>query len=85
MNRQITHNPEKSRFEVTIEGHTAIVEYRIEENALNIFHTYVPKELEGQGIAANLVKTAYEYADSQGLSRKADCSYAQVWLKRNPK
>jgi len=40
--------------------------------------------LEGRGIAATLVETAYKYAKKQGLRPLATCSYAVVWLKRHP-
>ena len=53
-------------------------------NALDIIHTIVPKNLEGRGIAATLVETAYKYAKEQGLRPLATCSYAVVWLKRHP-
>ncbi|MFR3100756.1 MAG: GNAT family N-acetyltransferase, partial [Parabacteroides distasonis] len=53
-------------------------------DALDIIHTIVPKNLEGRGIAATLVETAYKYAKEQGLRPLATCSYAVVWLKRHP-
>ena len=79
----ILHHPEQCRFETVVDGYTAYVEYEITNQALDILHTIVPKEIGGRGIAAELVATAYEYADGVGLATKATCSYAAVWLRRH--
>lgn len=80
----ITHLPERNLFTTEIEGHTAYVEYRLQDGGLDIIHTIVPPPLEGRGIAAALVKRAYEYAAQQGLKPLATCSYAVKWLERHP-
>lgn len=82
---EVTHRPERHRFEIEKEGMTAFVEYELEEGALDVMHTIVPPPLEGQGIASALVEVAYEYADKEGLKPKATCSYAVAWLKRHPR
>lgn len=80
----INHLPERCLFATKIEGYTAYVEYRLMDGSLDILHTIVPPPLEGRGIAAALVKKAYEYASEQGLKPKATCSYAVKWLERHP-
>lgn len=79
----INHNPQTHRFVLAKDGETAYVEYVLNEDSLDITHTFVPKSLEGQGIASALVKEAYDYALGKGLWPKATCSYAVVWLKRH--
>ena len=51
----ITHNTEKQRFERTENGLTAVVEYRRNEEEIELTHTFVPPALEGQGIAGSLI------------------------------
>lgn len=80
----INHLPERQLFTTEIEGYTAYVEYQLQDGSLDILHTIVPPPLEGRGIAAALVKKAYEYAAEQRLKRKATCSYAVRWLERHP-
>ena len=80
----IQHQPQQHRFTLTQEGETAHVAYRIENGALDIRHTIVPKPLEGRGIASALVQAAYDYARQQGYACVATCVYAVRWLERHP-
>ena len=84
MEYKIEHQPEQKLFKTEVEGRTAFVEYRLLNGGLDIIHTIVPRPLEGQGIAAALVKAAYDYAVANGLKPKATCSYAVAWLQRHP-
>lgn len=84
MDYTIKHYPEMNRFEAHINGLVAYVEYQIQDNVFDIIHTIVPKELEGQGIASNLVKEAFTYAQIKNYKLKGSCSYANVWLQRHP-
>lgn len=80
----IQHNKDLHRFTVEINGHTALVDYQLYDDALDIRKTLVPKEISGRGIAAALVKAAYDYAVEQKLKCLGTCSYAVVWLERHP-
>ncbi len=82
MEPHITHHPETARFETIVDGHTAYVEYQLENNVLDILHTIVPPAIEGRGLASRLVGAAYDYAEANGLTFKATCSYAILWLQR---
>ena len=84
MEYKIEHQPEQKLFKTEVEGRTAFVQYRLLNEGLDIIHTIVPRPLEGQGIAAALVKAAYDYAVANGLKPKATCSYAVAWLQRHP-
>lgn len=84
MNCEITHRPERKRFETELDGVTAYVEYRLTDGALDIVHTIVPPAIGGRGVAAALVKRAYDYARENRMKPLATCSYAVVWLQRHP-
>lgn len=84
MEYEITHYTEKKRFETKLEGAKAFVQYRLMDGKLDIIHTIVPPAIEGRGIAAALVKHAYDYALQEGLKPLATCSYAVAWLRRHP-
>lgn len=81
---EIIHHPENHTFQTTVDGCTAYVTYSVQNGELDIRHTIVPPEIRGRGIAAQLVKSACDYAVSQHLTAVATCSYAVVWLQRHP-
>ena len=48
MTYDIRNNENESRFETTVDGHTAFVEYEMEEPGMIVYtHTLVPDELSG--------------------------------------
>jgi uncharacterized protein len=55
----------------------------IDNNLVDIDHTYVNPSLRGQGIAAELMKAVMEYIKAKGLKVTASCSYANAWLRKN--
>ena len=83
MKSQIIHFPKERRFSTTVDGHEAHVDYVISEGALVVTHTFVPKALKGRGLASDLVREAYRFADLNGLRCKATCSYALAWLAQH--
>lgn len=81
----IKHDEAGKRIITEVDGYTAHVEYQLTgDNGFDILHTIVPKEIGGRGIAAALVKAAYDYARGKGLTLLATCPYAAVWLQRHP-
>ncbi|WP_181305249.1 GNAT family N-acetyltransferase [Rufibacter sp. XAAS-G3-1] len=46
---------------MTLEGHTAFIDYKLRLGVMTVLHTQVPKEREGRGIAGALSKRALEY------------------------
>jgi predicted GNAT family acetyltransferase len=81
---QITDNPEASRFELTVDGHLAELQYRRRGDRLVILHTEVPAELEGRGIGGFLVAAAVERAVQENLTVVPLCPFAVSWLGRHP-
>lgn len=84
MDYTIIHHPEWNRFEYHQDGLTAYAKYVMNQKALDIHHVVVPTVLEGKGIAASLVRKAYDYALANGLQPRATCPYAITWLHRHP-
>lgn len=56
----------------------------IDENTVDINHTYVSDSLRGQGIAGKLMKAAAEQLQSQNKKAVLTCSFAVKWFERNP-
>ncbi|MDO4301124.1 MAG: GNAT family N-acetyltransferase [Clostridia bacterium] len=56
----------------------------IDENTVNINHTYVADSLRGQGVAGKLMKAAAEQLQAQNKKAILTCSFAVKWFERNP-
>jgi predicted GNAT family acetyltransferase len=84
MEYNIVNNKERSRFEVLLNTEYAFVDYRWHNKNLAIMHTEVPKEYEGKGIAAVIVKYVLEYAKKEGVKILVYCPYTAMYIKRHP-
>jgi uncharacterized protein len=84
MNVQVHHNPDASRFESTVEGQLCVADYSVRNGVMTMFHTGVPRALEGRGIASALVGAALGHARAQGWKVRPACSYVALWMQRHP-
>ena len=80
----IEHDPRIGRFHTVVHGHLCVCDYRLRDATMFITHTEVAPEIEGQGIAGELVRTALAYARDSGLKVRPLCSYAQSYMRRHP-
>lgn len=81
---KVVHNKEKSRFEIEINGLISVVDYIQSDSTIVVTHTGVPKELEGQGIAAAINKALLDYVRESGFQVKPLCSYTASYIVRHP-
>ena len=81
---QVIRNEAQSRFETTVDGETAVAEYRERDGVLELTHTVVPAALEGRGIAGALIRHALDHARAQRLMVQPSCSYAAAYMQRHP-
>ena len=44
-NIDVTHNPEEHRFELSVDGHLAVLDYMLTGNIIIFLHTEVPPDL----------------------------------------
>ena len=84
MTVDVIHNSSQHRFETTVDGHVAYVQYRMKDGVIEFIHTEVPRELEGRGIASRIVQTALGYAREQKLPVIPRCPFVAAWIHRHP-
>ncbi|UWX55275.1 N-acetyltransferase [Maribacter litopenaei] len=80
----VTDNPDKKRYEVTVEGSTAFVEYIKAKDKIYLTHTEVPTTLEGKGIGSSLVLKVMEDVERQDLTLVPLCPFVAMYLKKHP-
>jgi uncharacterized protein len=75
----------RSRFELEQDGQTSYLEFETDGHGwMTIWHTEVPKELRGRGLALELVTTAFQHAKDNGLKVDVVCPIAQHVLTTHP-
>lgn len=81
---QVTHDPDRSRFEYRAGGSVAELVYRRHGQRMVLVHTGVPAALEGHGVGGELVRAAVGYAAGEGLTVVPACPFARTWLDEHP-
>ena len=83
-NVKVTHNPEEHRFELTLDGHLAVLDYILRNDIIIFTHTGVPSEIEGGNVGVKLAQTGLEYARQNGLGVRSKCWFVSKYLRRHP-
>jgi predicted GNAT family acetyltransferase len=76
-------NPQESRFEASVGGHTAVAQYEIGPGVITFTHTRVPEALRGKGIANELAKVALAAARERGLLVIPKCTFFASYMRRH--
>ena len=78
-------NDNKGSFFIEKDGkQVAELDFKIENDVLDAYHTGVRPELEGQGIASSLFDEMVKFARDKGYKVKPTCPYIEVKFRRDP-
>jgi len=77
----VIHEVAAQKFIVRQDGKEAVLAYRLEDQQIDFYSTFVPPEFRGQGIAEKLVRTGIAWAKDQSFHITASCWYAAKFLK----
>jgi hypothetical protein len=83
-NRNVVHNQAANRFEITVDGHVAVLEYVLRGERIAFTHTIVPPPIEGRGIGSQLVETGLNYARENGMKVKSLCWFVSKYIRQHP-
>lgn len=85
MDSKVKHDKDNQQFITTVNGKDAYLRYLIrDENTIDFHHTYVPNELRGKGLAAEVVKEGFAYAEENNLKVIPTCPYIHTFLQKYP-
>lgn len=76
----IEHQAAQQRFVLRLDNASALLEYRLVDSDIDFYHTFVPLEFRGKGLAEQLVRHALDWAHNQGYNLRASCSYVKRFL-----
>jgi predicted GNAT family acetyltransferase len=80
----VSDNRAEKRFELTVDGQTAVLTYERNAERLTLIHTEVPERLRGRGLATALVEVALERGHAEGLRIVAQCPFVKAYLRKHP-
>ncbi len=80
----VVENAEQSRFELSLDGSTALVAYRRDGERLILVHTEVPEQFAGQGIGSRLAKGVFELLRASGRKAVVRCEFLKGWIAKHP-
>ena len=79
-----TFNEAASQFQLTVEGHTAFIEFSRTGDIIILPHTEVPAALEGRGVGKQLVEQTLTYIEQQGWKVVPLCPFVKAYIQRHP-
>ncbi|MGX5733904.1 GNAT family N-acetyltransferase [Bosea thiooxidans] len=80
----VVDKPEQNRFELALDGGTALVAYQRDGNRLVLIHTEVPSELSGQGVGSRLAKGVFDLIRASGHKAVVRCPFLKAWVAKHP-
>jgi predicted GNAT family acetyltransferase len=82
---EVQHDEAARKYYAVVDGQESVCEYGAAgEKTLNFWHTYVPPNLRGRGIAEQLVHQALEDARDRGFKVIPSCWYVKLYVDRHP-
>lgn len=83
--RKFLNNKELKRYELHVGDKLALAEYIINnEGVVYMTHTETPVELEGQGVASELIKKSLIDIKEQGRKVFPLCPFVIAYIKKHP-
>jgi predicted GNAT family acetyltransferase len=87
MSTEVTDQPDRSHFEVTVDGAQAgFAAYRLRGDDVIVFtHTEIDDAYAGRGLGGILARGALDQVRAAGQRRVvALCPFISAWIKRHP-
>jgi hypothetical protein len=85
MAHEIHHDEARRRFAADVDRGEAVVDYEVlDDGTLDLRRTFVSEELRGEGLAAQVVRYALDWARRHDKKVVATCPYVAKFLERNP-
>ena len=81
---EVINNTKDKQFEIRSGNLISKVPYNIKGELIGLFHTEVPKELQGRGLATRLTEYALNYAKENKLMILPYCPFIAKYIKEHP-
>lgn len=80
---QVEHNSDAQQFELRIGSMLCLLQYRISNGRMIVYHTEVPLPIQNRGMAERITRAALQYARAEKLKVEPRCPYTAAFLRRH--
>jgi len=81
----VVDNVDKSRYEIRVDGECAgIVRYRRTNGSINLVHTEIDYNFEGQGLGSRLAAGTLDAVRASGERLIVTCPFIAGYIRRHP-
>ncbi len=85
MSTEVSDQPEKSRYEIRVDGELAgFADYERHADLITFTHAEVDDAYEGQGLGSQLARAVLDVARDAGLAVHPECPFIARYIKRHP-
>ena len=81
---EVKHDKQQERFYIDIKGDNAHLDYSLQDDKIDLYHTFTPPQLRGRGLAGKVVEFAFNYAKENNLKVIPSCPFIPHFLEKNP-
>lgn len=81
---EVRDNPERHRYELTVDGVTAFVIYKRERDQIVLVHTEVPDALAGKGVGSRLARGTLDAIRAEGIKLVPQCPFIAKYIGKHP-
>lgn len=79
----VVKNELLKRFELTVDGFVAFIDYEERPNVIRLIHTESPEELAGRGVATALIEKTLQYILAHHYQLVPLCPLVFAYIKRH--
>ena len=84
MEIEVADNPAERRYEARADGELAgFIRYEERPDAIDLVHTEVSDEFEGEGIGSELVRRTLDDIRARGLVLIPTCPFVKAYIERH--
>jgi predicted GNAT family acetyltransferase len=80
----VVENAGRNRFELSLDGGTAFVDFRHDAGRLVLEHTEVPPQFAGQGVGSKLARGVFDLLRASGRKAEVRCEFLAGWIGKHP-
>jgi hypothetical protein len=84
MTAEVSTNPNRSRYEIHVDGTLAgFADFEMEGAAMVLPHTVIEPEFGGRGLATTLIREVLDDARAKGVKVVPACSFVAAFIAKN--